>query len=202
MAELAPNEVAVLKTEYNSLVRDSENLKGLQTKQSAIEEAKENQKIAMEKAQKELSDFKKDSKIDLSKKEEVIKTIKDKLWLNEDDNIVDKLEELTSNDTKYQEIVKKESEKRAETITWYEKLLWEEFMESKKDLFENLDDTSKEGLLKEFIDLKGLSTHTTPQVKVATDEWNKPNTKNTSKFDEVYNNWWSSDDLISTLVSD
>jgi len=201
MAELLPGEVAVSKTEYDSLLKDSANLWGLQEKLSKIEEAKENQRIAMEKAKDELSESKRQAKIDLSKKEEEIKTIRDKLWLEENDELLPKLETLIQSDSKYSEILQKESEKRAETITSYEKVLWEEFIESKKELFENLSDEAKENLLKEFIDLKGLSDKTEPKVDITDDNKTDPNKNPLGEFDETLQNGWTSADLISSIAN-
>ena len=201
MAELLPGEVAVSKTEYDSLLKDSANLWGLQEKLSKIEEAKENQRIAMEKAKDELSESKRQAKIDLSKKEEEIKTIRDKLWLEENDELLPKLETLIQSDSKYSEILQKESEKRAETITSYEKVLWEEFIESKKELFENLSDEAKENLLKEFIYLKGLSDKTEPKVDITDDNKTDPNKNPLGEFYETLQNGWTSADLISSIAN-
>jgi len=187
--------IEVERSEYESLIKDRANLEWLQEKITKVEEASANKTKALDEAKWLLKDSKKELKIELDKKAEELKVYTDKLWEND-------LDSLLENNTKYWEHLQTVETARTEKIDWMKELLWEEFIESKKDLFEWLWNDKLESVLTDYIDLKGLSKDNdwTPKVNLQAKWWEQPN-KSTSDFETKLNSWANSWDLISSMAA-
>ncbi len=194
-------DVTIPKSEYDNLVKQSSQVETLKADVEKYQEESKNKGIALEESRKKLDEQKKSLKADLDVEKEKLKTISEKLWLKEDEDIWEKLEALKESDTKYSEILEQEKKDRAERISSYREKLWEEFMEDKKDLFEGLSEEKQETLLKEFMDAKGLwddNWGDKPKVWVHKDG-KDPSDNKKSDFDKLNASGASAQDLINAL---
>lgn len=198
-------EITIPKSEYDSLLSYKTKAETLQNENTSLNEQvkslKEetaNKKIAIDEARDKLDDYKKEAKKELDSEKARSKSIIEKLWVEEWHDIFSKIDELTSNNSKYSDILANQQKEITDKINSYKELLWEEFVTEKASLLEGLDDVKQEIFLRDYVELKGLwDKDETPKVWVhnnwdTTPKWN-------TNFDKLVSSWASASDLINSL---
>lgn len=191
-------KIEIEKSEYESLLTSKTENKALQEKVTKLEDETKNKSIALdearEKAKTEAKTLKTEIEVEKGKNTKIL----EKLWLTENDDPLTKIEELSTNSTKYWEILEKEKGERTTRINDYKTKLWEEFLKDKQDLFDWLDEVKQEKFLKEFITAKWLDKDDkwNPIIVWAHNQGNGASTS-ASDFDKLLGNPNSS---VSDLI--
>lgn len=185
------SEITIQKSEYDSLLAAKAKAEASDKQIEKLEEVSENKSKAIEEERQKVKDLKKDHKTELDVAEEkaatLEETIKDWLELEEvtPEAIKEKLGSISTDSAAYQKILEKENEDRTGRIEKYEELLGSDFLEEKKDIFEWMDDSKKETLLKDYMEAKGIDSEwdwTSPKI-VKGDDQNSGNQKPAQQWD-------------------
>jgi len=196
-------EITIQKSEYDELIKAKSENESLKKDVEKYQEESTNKSKAIDEARKKNEENKKTSKAELEIEKEKLKNISEKLWLEEWEDPLEKIEKLKNSDSNYSKILEKEKKERTERIEKYKEKLWEDFMKEKEELFEWLNEEKQERFLKEFIDAKGLwdDEDNTPSVSVHKN-WDNPSDWKKSNFDKLADSGAESNELFWALASE
>lgn len=194
--ELQPNEIAISKQEYNTLLQNNAKIETLEKKIADLEQESKNKSTALSEARSKAKEEKESLNSQINSQNEQLENIKKVLWLSEWEEIDGKLAEVLSWFDSYKEVLKKEEETRKTNIEEYKKTLWEEFLTSKADLLNWLDDKKTEILLKEFVNAKWWQEKI--EIWVHNNWWSVEEKK--SNFDKAVSSGASSAELLEAMI--
>ena len=196
--ELQPNEIAISKQEYNTLLQNNAKIESLEKKIADLEQETKNKWTALQEARSKAKEEKENYAKELESKTEEINNIKTMLWLSQEDPINDKLAEVLTWFESYKEVLQKEQETRTANIENYKKSLWEEFLNSKADLLSWLDDKKTEAILKEFFEQRQPKDKKV-ELWIHNNWWSIEDKK--SDFEKAVSSWASSEDLLNAMIN-
>lgn len=193
--ELWANEVAISEQQYKEFLTFPDRIKTLEEANKKLSEEVENKTKGIEERKNKYDELKKQSETEKAVLEEKVKGYEDKLWGKSIDDVL-------AYAKSHEETLEKEKEARIEKIQKMETLLWKEFMDTKASLFEWLDESKKENLLKEFMEAKGLKMEEWQQSwnPNPTTPGNPPKPNPLSEFDQKFASGASSKDLFNSLT--
>jgi len=191
-------KIEIEKSEYEALVSIKSEAKWLQEKVTKLEDETKNKSIALDEAREKAKTDAKTLKTEIEAEKQKNAKILEKLWLKEWDDPLTKIDELSTNSTKYWEVLEKEKQERTTRINDYKTKLWEDFIKEKESLFDGLPEEKQEALLKDFITLKGLwdDNNWGVSVNVHNTNWWNSNPGNATDFDKLLASWADVSDLI------
>lgn len=194
-------EITITKAEYDSLLESKTRLIDLEKKVSDLQEEAKNKAIALDEERKKSKAKAEEAKNLISEKENELEKLKASLELQENETLEEKINQLKEWNKKYSEILAQKEADRIKNIEEYKTFLWEDFLKEQAGFLDWLPEEKIEIYLKTQAESKWFGKNNDedkPKVGVH-NNWQAPQSWESSDFEKMLNSGASVSDLINSL---
>ena len=194
-------EITITKAEYDSLLESKTRLVDLEKKVSDLQEEAKNKAIALDEERKKSKAKAEEAKSLISEKEKELENLKASLELQENETLENKINQLKEWNKKYSEILAQKEADRVKNIEEYKAFLWEDFLKEQELFLEGLPEEKIEIYLKTQAENKWFGKNNDenkPRVDLH-NNWQAPQSWESSDFEKMLNSGASVSDLIDSL---